>query len=298
VVFPRLGRYDGPDLSFADFLARHCPDVPPDTKEQATAYVEGFNAADKGVVSALWLKETEAALGQDAGGASYRIHDGYDRVLDWLRAGLDPATTSLRLNTVVTTVRWRPGRVEVEVASGESISVAPLVAPCAVVTLPLGVLQAPPGSLGPVRFEPDLPAKRDAWNRLRMGPVVKLVLRFKEAFWEGAGLKGLSFLHTPSGPFQTWWTTRPMRTAVLTGWAGGPAARSLAGRKDEVILDQALDFLAVTFPLERRRLAELLVAHHLCDWQADPFSRGAYASVAVGGLGAPGRLAGPVAGTL
>jgi monoamine oxidase len=297
-VFGRLARYDGPDLSFADFLTRHCPDVPPETKEQATGYVEGFNAADKGAVSALWLRETEAALGQDAGGASYRVHDGYDRVIDWLRAGLDPATTSLHLNTAVTAVRWRPGRVEVEAASGRGDPPGPLVAGRAIVTLPLGVLQAPPGSLGSVRFEPDLADKRDAWGRLRMGPVVKLVLRFKEAFWEGAGLRGLSFLHTPSGPFQTWWTTRPMRTAVLTGWAGGPAALRLGGRQEEAVLGDALDFLAVTFSLGRRRLAGLLVAHHLCDWQADPFSRGAYAHVPVGGLGAPGQLADPVAGTL
>jgi monoamine oxidase len=297
-IFGRLAQYGGPDLSFADFLARHCADVAPEAKAHATGYVEGFNAADKDVVSSLWLKETEAALGQAEGGASYRIEEGYDRVMDWLKDGLTPATTALHLNTVVRAVRWRPGRVEVEAASGAGAPVGPVVAARAVITLPLGVLQAPPGALGFVRFEPDLAGKRAAWGRLRMGPVVKLVLRFREAFWEDAGYEGLAFLHTASGPFHTWWTTRPMRTPVVTGWAGGPAARRLAGINEEVVLDQALDFLAVTFSQKRQRLAGLLVAHHLCDWQADPFSRGAYASVAVNGLDAPKRLAEPVEGTL
>jgi monoamine oxidase len=87
--------------------------------------------------------------------------------------------------------------------------VEPLVAGCAVITRPLGVLQDAPGAVGAVRFEPDLTDNRAAWGRLRMGPVVKLVLRFSEAFWEEASYKGLSFLHTSSGPFHTRWTTRP-----------------------------------------------------------------------------------------
>src|SRR5206468_2593410 len=78
----------------------------------------------------------------------------------------------------------------------------------------------------------------------------------------------------------------------------GPAARRLAGQREDSILAESLDFLAVTFSLPRQRVAELLVAHHLCDWQADPFSRGAYAHVAVGGLDAPRKLAEPVEGTL
>jgi ABC-type sugar transport system permease subunit len=54
----------------------------------------------------------------------------------------------------------------------------------ALVTLPLGVLQAPADAVGAVTFSPDLPQKRDAVNNLAMGPVIKIVLRFREAFWE------------------------------------------------------------------------------------------------------------------
>jgi Flavin containing amine oxidoreductase len=96
-----------------------------------------------------------------------------------------------------------------------------------VITLPLGVLQATPESLTGVRFQPDVTVHRAAWPRLKMGPVVKVILRFREVFSE-QGSDGLAFLHTPAGPFHVWWTTRPLCTLVLTGWAGGQGSR--AGR--------------------------------------------------------------------
>jgi hypothetical protein len=52
--------------------------------------------------------------------------------------------------------------VEVEATSAAGVALEPVHAPCAVITLPLGVLQAPAGSPGAVRFLPDLPQKRAA----------------------------------------------------------------------------------------------------------------------------------------
>ena len=43
---------------------------------------------------------------------------------------------------------------------------------------------------------------------------------------------------------------------------------------------------------------EHLESHHFHDWQADPFTRGGYSYVAVGGVEAHAALAAPVAGTL
>ena len=48
----------------------------------------------------------------------------------------------------------------------------------------------------------------------------------------------------------------------------------------------------------RRRLDKLLKRAHVCDWQADPFARGAYSYIAVGGIDAPKTLAKPIEGTL
>ncbi|HEX8153273.1 MAG TPA: FAD-dependent oxidoreductase, partial [Thermoanaerobaculia bacterium] len=52
------------------------------------------------------------------------------------------------------------------------------------------------------------------------------------------------------------------------------------------------------FAIPRRRLDALLGATYTHDWQADPYSRGAYSYAAVGGSGAHDTLARPLRGTL
>jgi monoamine oxidase len=130
-----------------------------------------------------------------------------------------------------------------------------------------------------------------------VGAVVKLVMRFREPFWP-AYMPGLGFLHTPAGPFQAWWPAGPEGSAMLTGWAGGPAAAALSDAEPRAVLGRALDQLAASFPFTRDRLAELLADWRLFEWQHDPLARGAYSYVPAGGLGAVRRLAEPVAGTL
>jgi Flavin containing amine oxidoreductase len=79
------------------------------------------------------------------------------------------------------------------------------------ITLPVGVLQQPSGSPSAVQFTPDLAAKRTA-AKLGSGPVVKAVLKFREAFWQrmaprqsrksSGDLADAAFLHNPGPPFQ------------------------------------------------------------------------------------------------
>src|SRR5262249_31805155 len=161
----------------------------------------------------------------------------------------------------------------------------------AIITLPLGVLRAPPGSPGSVRFLPDLPEKRAAWGQLRMGAVVKVVFHFRGPFWEQQGVRELGFLHTPAEPFLAWWSTWPLPSRVLTGWVGGPRARHLAGQDERTVIHQALGALARVFNLDRQRLEGLLVRGFVFDWQNDPFAGGAYSYVPGRGRGGPGRPA-------
>jgi monoamine oxidase len=290
-IAERLDHLTGEDLPFAALLRDRCPDVPATARAHATAYAEGFNAADAERLSARWLAESEAAVGQGAGAS--RIREGYGRLADWFLTEIDPGAADIQLNTTASVVCWQPGRVEVETAAGES-----LPATAAVVTLPLGVLRAQPGAPGAVRFDPDPPGKRAAWSALAVGTVVKVVLRFREPFWAGAGVPELTFLHAPEGPFQAWWTTRPVESAVLTGWSGGPTAERLTGIEPRVVLSAALEQLTRNFPVGRDRLAALVADWRVFDWQTDPFARGAYSYVPAGGLEYVRRLAEPVAGTL
>jgi monoamine oxidase len=152
-----------------------------------------------------------------------------------------------------------------------------------------------------------LKEKQEAVNKLAMGAVTKIVLRFRERFWEqsvfltqpsGRRLPPLGFLHARDEYFPTWWTSLPLRAPILTGWAGGPAAERLAMRGEEFVVGRALDSLCRLLRLGRERLADLLIAWYTRDWQADPYTRGAYSYIPVGGLDAPRLLAEPIEDTL
>jgi monoamine oxidase len=294
-VSKRLTQLTGSDRAFADFLRDCCAEMPARERTMATTYVEGFNAADARQVSSRWLAASDQTVGA-GGGTPSRIKQGFAHVIDWLAGQVAANGADLRLQTRVTAIRWRPGSVNIETETAQGAEV--FKADRAIITVPLGVFQLPPGSPGAIEFEPDIPAKRAVWERLKMGAVVKIVLQFRERFWESAGVADLAFLHTPKETFQTWWTTQPLEANILTGWVGGPSAAKISGHESMSIVDRALAGLARAFSLPRDRIDGLLTGWHVFDWQAEPYSRGAYSYVPVGQTGVPRRLAEPIADTL
>jgi len=94
-----------------------------------------------------------------------------------------------------------------------------LRAAAAIVTVPLGVLQAPAASTGTLRFDPPLDTKRTALTGLAVGTVARIVLLFREAVWSDerfaarAGLSTdlLAFLHGEPTDFP--FGGRPIRTS-------------------------------------------------------------------------------------
>jgi monoamine oxidase len=155
-----------------------------------------------------------------------------------------------------------------------------------IVTLPLGVLQA-----GDVRFVPALAAKRTALDKLASGPVVRVAMRFHEAVWEKRA-PGVAFFHDPKAGFPTFWTPLPMRAPLLTAWAGGPKARIMSRMSERTQIAAALGGVRKIF--KDATLADAIAQ----DWQRDPFSRGGYSYVLVGGMGAREALAAPLGDTL
>jgi monoamine oxidase len=171
-------------------------------------------------------------------------------------------------------------------------------APAVVVTVPLGVLQLTAQQEGHIAFDPALPAaKNEALEQLAMGAVVKVLLRFREPFWEERE-PDLDFFHAPGAAFPTWWTTLPLRSAVLTGWAGGPAAEALSGRSEDEILTEATRTLSKLLAVTRGRIDRLLAGAHVADWRCEPLSRGAYSYARVGGAEGARKLAASVGGQL
>jgi monoamine oxidase len=291
------------DVSFRDFLDRHCAGAEEHTRALALRYVEGFHAAEAERVGVRWLEKTTEGAG--GGGGDVRFHPlgGFDGVARGLRMRLGERA-DVRLNTVATDVHWRRGEVEVRCRARTGGELEPVRAARAVVTLPLGVLQAEDGD-GAVRFFPGLPAMRDAARRLAMGSVVKVALRFREPLWEDAlhfaGGGGEvppehKFLMS-DGAFPAWWTPSPVMAPVVTAWAGGGFARRILASGEDPV-STALEQLAKMLATSRRSVESRLEATHRHDWNADPFARGAYSYGTVGALEAQASLRSPVDGTL
>jgi monoamine oxidase len=209
------------------------------------------------------------------GNGDFRILDGYDCLLAALAEGVD-----IRLNTVVEAVDWSGESVRVCTADGQVYE-----AGNAIITLPLGVLQA-----GRVRFTPELPAgKQAAVRSLRMGPVIKLVYAFGEPVLPEGIFSFSSQLIPP-----VWWSPsfgQPDNGChIVTGFASGDWARELLALGETGALEKGLDSLRTE--LNRPDLRPTAAA--LVNWPADPFAMGGYSVATPGQAGARAELARPL----
>jgi monoamine oxidase len=296
-----------PDRSFRDFL----DSLPDDegtrrAKAVATRYVQGFHAANVNRVGVYGLIKANEAEDEIDGDKSFRVLNGYDTITQTLRAQAEASGAIIHLNTVVKELHWSPNSVNAVCISGGRE--AKIGASRAVITLPLGVLQAPLHERGAVQFVPELPEhKVAAISGVAMGHVARIILRFRERFWENLDLPGtesgedlsqLGFIHYPEAPIPTWWTLLPIRAPLLVGWVGGPDADKFVARTNEYVLEQALSSLAQILGVSEKRLRELLLESYTHDWSSDPFTRGGYAYLPVNGLEAQRKLARPLDNTL
>jgi monoamine oxidase len=296
-----------PDRSFREFLdSLPNNDESRRAKDLATLYVQGFDAAYVNRISVKGLIKENEAADQIDGDHSFRVLGGYDTVAQTLLAQAEKRGAHLQLNTIVKELRWSTKQVEATCVTNDQIQT--IAASLAVITLPLGVLQAKPNQFGAVRFVPELPRDtRNAIAHLAMGDVMRTTMRFRERFWEDLHLPGavgqedlfqLGFIHYPEASIPTWWTLLPIRAPILVGWVGGPESEKFSERDERHILNQAIKSLSLIFGLSKLELHKLLVASYTHNWNSDPFSRGAYAYVPVDGLKAQEILAQPVDNSL
>jgi monoamine oxidase len=298
-VMERLSPPPQPDVTFAALL-EGMHDVDPEGRALALRYVEGFHAARADRVSVAWLAQAEEGTAGGGGDVRWQPLGGYDRVPAALRAEVD-AHGALRLNTVVHRIGWERGAVRVHARSRAGAELPPLRARAALVTVPLGVLQAPPDAPGAIRFDPAPGEALRAARSLAVAHVVKVVFRFRGFPWER--LKGLDpevevkFFQPQGGRFNAWWTPSPVRVPVITAWAGGTEAERMEAEGIDPV-HAALDELAAWLGVPRAEVEAELEEWHRHDWTADPFARGAYSYVPAGALDSQQALARPVDDTL
>src|SRR3569623_1589676 len=274
--------------------------APLETRRLARAYLEGFNAAQLADASVQAIADQQRAAERISGDWLGRPAGGYGALPLRLAQALGrSARTSLRLGVVVPRVAWQPGSVTVPARSADGTRLPPVKARAAVVTLPLGVLQAQPPAPGAVTFAPGLPAVvRDALYGMVMGGVTKVVLRLTGSPWRARAGQPLGFIHVPGAPFPTFWSAEDGPRPILVGWAGGPAADRLRGASETRLRAAATATLARAFGWTHQEFLRLVDGALVRVWADDPFARGAYSFVKVAHRTAGRLLAAPNAGTI
>jgi monoamine oxidase len=277
------------DLSVEDFLARFAGDAALEgARTYARMMVEGFDAADPRRASVQAIAKEWASME----GGQFRPATGYGALIAHLARSV--GNSRVRLQSVVQSVDW--GGAQIRISARSPAGPLEVGGRCALVTVPVSVLQLPPDAPEAIRFSPPLEEKAAALRGLALGPVIKVLLRFRRAFWEelqGGRFDDAGFLHAPDCPFPTVWTQLPARVPLLTAWTGGPRAERLEGCDSAAIIEAALGTLRQIFQMGPE-LYEELAAAYVHDWQADPYTRGAYSYITVGGRGAPEALAHPL----
>ena len=286
------------DMSLDAFIERH---LSREATAEACAFArmlaQGYNASDTSRASARAIVEEWGGSGS-VDMPQFRPLGGYGPLLSYLAGALHGSRVNLQLNSIVRTVQWSRGSVRVAgTFLGRPFGVR---AKRAIVTLPVGVLQQPANAEGAVRFTPALAEKRDALKHLAPGPVIKVMLRFRGAFWEKLDRGrycNVSFFHPRQEAFPTFWTALPVRTPLLVAWAGGPKAEALTGLSRAAVVERALASLTAMFG-DRSMIQAKLEGAWMHDWQRDPYARGAYAYETVGANKAHEQLAKPLRNTL
>ncbi len=292
-------RVTKPDRTFAEFLRSPTGRrFSADARDSATRYVEGFNAARAELISVNSIVRGLRTEEKINGDKQFRIVGGYAALVADILKRLPAAQVRIDTGTIVKQVTWKRSDVRVSAMRGRTRQT--FSAKRAVVTLPLGVFQA-----GTVKFSPMLRKKQAAVKKLYMGEVIRVALRFRTRFWESirpqpgaATLRRMGFLFSDDKNFPTWWTQRPAKEPLLIAWSPTWHTKESRGKTNAALVSTALASLAKILDMPKSKLRRLLLEGHVHDWQADPFSRGAYSYVCAGGESAQRELLRPEQQTL
>ena len=230
-----------------------------DVEQALVASIEQEYAADLGELSLLHYDAAGAY-----GGPDVVFPKGYDEIPRRLATGID--------------VRLRHAVVAIEHDSKGAVvrtTTESFEADRVVVTLPLGVLKK-----GTVTFRPALPeAKRMAIERLGMGVLDKLWLRFPRAFWGARKNDLIGFVGATRGAWaETVDFQHVLGKPVLLCFQAGSVARVAESLSDEGIVASAMAWIRSAFGKD----APDPEAFQITRWAADPFTFGSYSFFAKG----------------
>jgi monoamine oxidase len=273
------------DVTVDEFLRRNFSDDKyKQLRTSVLRFAEGFDLADTSKASVLALREEWMEEEEE----QYRVPGGNDQLIRYLEKKCREANGAIHASAMVTSINWKRNEVTILAQNGQTYHGNKVI-----VTVPLGVLQADTPS---INFQPAINDYLNASKKIGFGSVVKVLLQFKESFWEQRK-KNIGFLFA-NAPIPTWWTQLPSDFPLLTGWAGGPQAWMLETRDDGTIQQLALQSLSIIFQRSVDDLEDLLTAYEIVNWRNDPFTRGGYSYCTVESVKAQELFSKPLQDTI
>jgi monoamine oxidase len=217
-----------------------------------TALEYGADAKDL----SLWEWDQD----EEFGGEEVVFPNGYHQIVKGLAQGLD-----IRLNTMVNAIQYGDEGVEVQTSAGV------FMAEKVVVTIPLGVLKQ-----ASIKFEPPLPqSKQEAINRLGMGVLNKVYLKFPNIFWD-ADAEVFSYIGETLGEWSDWLSFTPMTgEPILMAFHGGDKGFDLEDLSDDEVIAGAMQTLRTMFGEDAPAPETYLITR----WGRDKFSYGSYSHI-------------------
>eukprot|EP01135_Chromosphaera_perkinsii_P004398 Nk52_evm1s280 gene=Nk52_evmTU1s280 len=258
-----IGDLDAPVEAFNEFEKK--------VLDWHIANLEFANATEiKNLSAAHWDQDDGYALS----GRHLLVKGGYASVVKGLSCGL-----KINYNSAVTGIDYDDSAVRVHVVKTGDVGKKECInADAVLVTAPLGVLQS-----GSIVFSPPLPNwKRECINRVGFGNLNKVVLVFKEVFWEDGDMFGcLADDSNERGLGFFFWNLAPVNgntpSPVLLGLIAGKAANDCDNfLTDEEVVEKAMAKLRGIYGEKTLEPEETLVTH----WSQEEFTRGAYSYVA------------------
>lgn len=253
------------DMSLQEFLDIHFPgDEYAALRSYASDFAEGFNLADTHMASikslyAEWTTQQET---------TYTVNGGYAGLIDYLQDECRRRGVEIHTGNRVVHIDWKPGEVSARTMNGETF-----LGSRAIVTVPAGILQGTRGGAA-ISFDP-VPAEHlNAFRQVGYGPVIKVILEFREPFWKSRR-EEMAFLLS-NNIIPTWWPRSINSHHFLVGWKGGPQVLSLVDHDEASILQLSLESLSSIFQIPRMGLEDLLIHGTACNWQKNEFAEGGY----------------------
>jgi monoamine oxidase len=249
-----------------------------DRERAELAYYVNTEIEDEYAADADQLSATTFDRGKYSDGPQVVITSGYDALPRLLADGLQ-----IILNTTVNSIVRQGNSVAVQAADRS------FEGPAAIVTVPLGVLQA-----GTITFDPPLPdAHAHAVGALGFGVLSKSYFRFERRTWDVENAF-CQFLGSDGGTWAQWFTLPIAAGPIVLAFNAGHRGRSVESTSPSELMAGALPIARQLFgngiaPVEVRS----------SNWTVDPYARGSYSFHAPGsGLDDRRRLQEPISDRL